>query len=34
VNIVEAMDDKRLFGPWFKGSSWDVWRAILKGAHG
>jgi hypothetical protein len=32
VNIVEAMDDPTLFGPWFAGDSWDGWRAILKGA--
>ncbi len=33
MNIVEAMDDKRLFGPWFKGPSWNTWRAVLKAAH-
>jgi hypothetical protein len=33
MNIVECMDDPVLFEPWFKGSSWDAWRAVLKGAY-
>ena len=32
IDIVAAMDDPDLFGPWFAGPSWDGWRAILKGA--
>ena len=24
------MDDARVFGPWFEGSSWDNWRLFLK----
>jgi hypothetical protein len=32
LNIIEAMDHERLFQPWFKGDSWDGWRAILKAA--
>jgi hypothetical protein len=32
VNIVDAMNDTALFGPWFRGGSWDGWRAILKAA--
>jgi hypothetical protein len=28
--IVEAMNSPRLFEPWFRGSSWDGWRAVLK----
>ncbi|WP_245450488.1 hypothetical protein [Bradyrhizobium diazoefficiens] len=30
-NIIQAMDDPELFGPWFKGASWDGWRTVLKG---
>jgi hypothetical protein len=33
-NIVEAMSDRRLFEPWFRGRSWDGWKAMLKAAHG
>ena len=32
MNIVDAFDDPALFEPWFRGPSWDGWRAILKGA--
>ncbi len=32
INIVEAIDDPSLFGPWFQGPSWATWRAILKAA--
>jgi hypothetical protein len=32
LDVVACMDDPRLFRPWFEGSSWDGWRAILKGA--
>ncbi len=31
-NIVAAMNDAEAFAPWFKGESWDGWRAILRGA--
>lgn len=30
--IVDAFDDPALFGPWFSGPSWCLWRAILKAA--
>ena len=33
MNLLQAMDDKRLFGPWFSGPSWATWRAVLKAAH-
>lgn len=33
MNLLEAIADKRLFQPWFKGPSWDTWRAVLKAAH-
>lgn len=29
MNILQAMDDKTLFGPHFKGDSWEPWRAFL-----
>jgi hypothetical protein len=32
LDIVSAMDDPGLFGPWFRGSSWNSWRAVLKAA--
>ena len=32
-NIVEAMDSPELFGPGFRGESWDSWRATWKAAH-
>jgi hypothetical protein len=32
LTISEAIDDASLFGPWFSGPSWALWRAILKGA--
>jgi hypothetical protein len=32
TDIVSAMNDPRLFEPFFRGPSWDGWRAVLKGA--
>ena len=29
---VEALEDQNLFGPWFSGPSWAMWKAVLKGA--
>ncbi len=34
LNIVEAMSNRRLFEPWFRGPSWDGWKGMLKAAHG
>jgi hypothetical protein len=31
-NVVDAMEDPRLFGPMFAGPSWANWRTILRGA--
>jgi hypothetical protein len=28
-DILQAMDHPQLFGRWFKGSSWNPWRAFL-----
>jgi len=33
VNIISALEDERLFKPWFRGESWDGWRTILKAAY-
>jgi hypothetical protein len=30
--IVDSMSDPALFEPWFRGPSWNAWRAILKAA--
>jgi hypothetical protein len=32
VNLIEAMSDPAMFAPWFQGTSWNAWRAVLKGA--
>lgn len=32
INIVEALEDQNLFGLWFSGPSWAMWKAVLKGA--
>lgn len=34
LSIVDAMTAPELFEPWFRGASWDGWRAILKAAYG
>ncbi|ABQ36961.1 hypothetical protein [Bradyrhizobium sp. BTAi1] len=33
-SIITAMDDPALFEPFFRGESWDGWRAVLKAAYG
>jgi hypothetical protein len=32
LTIIKALDDERLFKPWFRGPSWDGWRTVLKAA--
>jgi hypothetical protein len=32
MQIGTAFTDKRVFGSWFAGSSWDGWRAVLRAA--
>ena len=32
IDIVEALDDPNLFGPWFAGPSWATWKAVLRAA--
>jgi terminase large subunit-like protein len=34
LTILDAMDDPRLFGPWFRGKSWGAWRAFLAALFG
>jgi hypothetical protein len=30
IDIVQALDDANLFGPWFSGPSWATWKAVLR----
>src|SRR5260370_47465 len=32
MDIGAALTDPRVFEPWFSGSSWDGWRAVLRAA--
>jgi hypothetical protein len=34
VTILDAMSDPKLFGPWFRGKSWDAWRVFLAALFG
>ncbi len=34
LNILDAMNDSALFGPWVKGTSWRAWRAFLAALFG
>lgn len=29
ISIIEALEDPKVFGPFFKGSTWDSWKAFL-----
>ena len=29
ITILDAMDDPNLFGAWFRGDTWNAWRAFL-----
>jgi hypothetical protein len=33
MNILEAMGDPNLFGPWFEGESWGGWECVLRAAY-
>jgi phage terminase large subunit-like protein len=33
LNIISALDDEKLFEPWFRGPTWDNWRTVLKAAY-
>ena len=32
IDLVQALDDPNLFGPWFAGPSWATWKSVLKAA--
>jgi hypothetical protein len=34
LSIIDALDDPALFGPWFSGPSWAIWKIIIKAAFG
>jgi hypothetical protein len=34
LTIINALDDERLFKPWFRGDSWNNWRTVLKATYG
>jgi hypothetical protein len=34
IPVVDALCNAHLFGPHFRGSSWDTWRTVLKAAFG
>ena len=34
LTIIDALDDPALFRLFFDGPSWDMWRIVLKAAHG
>src|SRR5947207_1239782 len=34
ANIIDIIDDPELLGPYFEGSSWNRWRAVLRAAFG
>jgi hypothetical protein len=34
MDIGSALTDPQLFEPWFRGPSWDAWRAVLRAAFG
>ena len=29
MNILQALDDEQVFGPFFSGPTWAVWRVFL-----
>jgi len=33
LDIIQAMGHPDLFGPYFRGASWDGWRAVLKAGY-
>jgi hypothetical protein len=34
TDIIADLDDPGLWGPWFRGASWDPWRTVLRAAFG
>jgi hypothetical protein len=33
IDIVSAMGHPKLFAPWFRGPTWNGWRAVLRAAY-
>lgn len=33
-NIIQALSDSAMFGPWFQGESWNAWKVFLKALFG
>jgi hypothetical protein len=33
ISILDAIADEKLFGRWFEGESWNVWKAVLRAAY-
>ncbi len=33
LSIIDAVEDPKLFQPWFSGATWNGWKAILKAIH-
>ena len=31
MNIIQALDDPQVFGPFFRGPTWVVWRVVPRG---
>ena len=34
ISVSDAMASPKLFAPFFAGSSWDTWRAVIKAMFG
>jgi hypothetical protein len=34
IDIIAAMDHPKMFGPYFKGTSWDGWKAVQRATYG
>ena len=34
MNIIQAIDDDNVFGPFFRGATWDTWRVFLAALFG
>ncbi len=33
LTITDCLDDPELFGPWFRGPTWNNWRSVLKACY-
>ena len=34
MNILQAIDDPKVFAPFFRGPTWDAWRVFLAALFG